>query len=249
LHGFAVLVIARRRLHGETGAVVVGSVHRAPEDSGWIAKASAELASTKTGEVKYIPSGNLIVSRQCFDTAGGFDERMTTNEDVDFCRRVRRLGHLVFADPDIVAIHHGVPRSALDFFRRELWHGRDSFRVFLEDLERVTNLWVMLYSFGFAMVGFCGIVAIVVFALTRSVVPLALFVGLLAALLSLVWFTRVRTHHNHRFSILMQQTLYGAARAASLLTVVAGLFRASRHSRGSWRVASPPRDSRSRAER
>ncbi len=220
----------------KSGAHIVGSAHRAPDGAGWVAAASTELSAGKTGAVTYVPSGNMIVTRECFDAVGGFDERMTTTEDVDLCRRARDVGYGVFADPEIIAVHHGVPRSALDLFRREVWHGRDSFRVFFDDLKRVTNLSVVLYSLAFALVGCLGIIAIVISALTLNVVPLAAEGILLLGLAATVWVLRVRSHRTHRFSILLHQLVYGTARATSLCGALAGLFGRREHSSGSWRV-------------
>ncbi|MEP7242414.1 MAG: glycosyltransferase [Gammaproteobacteria bacterium] len=223
-----------------TGAHVVGSVHRIPDDAGWVAVAASELSASKAGVVNYIPSGNLVVSRECFERVGGFSDTIRTNEDVDFCRRARQLGYLVFADPSITAVHHGVPRSAKDFFRREMWHGRDSFRVFFDDLKLVANLWVVLYALVFAATGVCGIAALVACAVTGSFLPLALYGVLFVGLVAVVWLSRVRRHRRHQLQILVHQLLYGSARAASLTMAVAGLLGRHSLSRGSWRVASAP---------
>jgi glycosyltransferase involved in cell wall biosynthesis len=40
-------------------------------------------------------SGNLAVSRETFDTLGGFDRSLEASEDIDFCNRLRLAGRTI----------------------------------------------------------------------------------------------------------------------------------------------------------
>lgn len=71
----------------------------------------------------YIGTGHLIVRRDSFDRVGGFDESLSTGEDVDFCRRARDAGLLVVPDQRLAVTHQGAPMTAWQFLRREIWHG------------------------------------------------------------------------------------------------------------------------------
>lgn len=57
--------------------------------------------------VDWATGGCLLVSRECFRTLGGLDERFFLYyEDVDFCRRARSAGWQVLYDPRAAVTHH-----------------------------------------------------------------------------------------------------------------------------------------------
>jgi O-antigen biosynthesis protein len=61
-------------------------------------------------EVAAASASCLLVSRQAFDCAGGFDEEYRTrHHDVDLCLRIRRLGLTVVVTPRARAIVHTDP--------------------------------------------------------------------------------------------------------------------------------------------
>ncbi|MBM3319228.1 MAG: glycosyltransferase [Candidatus Eisenbacteria bacterium] len=76
----------------------------------------------------YIPSGNLIVTRDVFESVGGFDPRLATGEDHDFCARASARGIRIEPRPDFLAFHRGYPKTFGEYFRRERWHGRGDFQ-------------------------------------------------------------------------------------------------------------------------
>jgi glycosyltransferase involved in cell wall biosynthesis len=76
----------------------------------------------------HINGGNLIVSRSAFDQLQGFNERLKTGEDVDFCDRARQLDFIDYSpEKGFEAIHLGYPRTISHFMRREMWHGEGDF--------------------------------------------------------------------------------------------------------------------------
>jgi len=55
----------------------------------------------------YVPTANLLASREAFKSAGGFKEGMEVGEDVDFCWRLRERGYaLVYTPSGSVAHKH-----------------------------------------------------------------------------------------------------------------------------------------------
>ena len=72
----------------------------------------------------YINGGNIVTTRQLFDTIGGFDEQLETGEDVDFCTRaVQDGGARLVLDQQFAVHHEGFPKTVAAFVRRERWHG------------------------------------------------------------------------------------------------------------------------------
>ena len=64
-----------------SSAAVVGGPHRIRKGSSWVAKTwLRRLGTTEAKEPAYIPSGNLMVTRQDFLMVGGFDEGLETSE-------------------------------------------------------------------------------------------------------------------------------------------------------------------------
>jgi mycofactocin system glycosyltransferase len=65
------------------------------------------VIEAKTESGFYVPTANLLVTRDAFKAAGGFKESMDVGEDVDFCWRFRDLGFtLVYTPTGSVAHKH-----------------------------------------------------------------------------------------------------------------------------------------------
>ena len=62
--------------------------------------------------------------RDVFEALGGFDERLETDEDFDFCVRLKAAGGVLFVELPLTVEHYGFPRTWPEFFRRERWHAR-----------------------------------------------------------------------------------------------------------------------------
>ena len=82
-------------------------------------------------QVDWLGSGSLAVWREVFEKVGGFDSRLETCEDVDFCQRLRRNGYGLWSDDRLRSVHLGDPRTLRALFFGELWRGRDNLKVSL----------------------------------------------------------------------------------------------------------------------
>ena len=64
-------------------------------------------------EVPVISGACLMMSRECFDITGGFDENYFLHvEDAELCRRVRRMGGKVLFHPHAEVLHYGSTSAA-----------------------------------------------------------------------------------------------------------------------------------------
>jgi glycosyltransferase involved in cell wall biosynthesis len=52
-----------------------------------------------------VASASMGVWRSVFEVAGGFDERLSSSEDIDFCYRVQKQGYRTIYRPDIIIAH------------------------------------------------------------------------------------------------------------------------------------------------
>jgi len=103
----------------------------------------------KLRETGWLESMNMFVRRGAFEQVGGFDERLTTCEDVDISYRLSAHGKII-SDPDIKAIHHGEARTIREFFRKELWRGKSNYQGVLRhglQLKEVPSL-ILPFHFG-----------------------------------------------------------------------------------------------------
>jgi len=125
----------------------VGSYYAIPEDASWIGKAIELMQMKKIGaNVKYIPAGNILVKRSCFLAIDGFDETLITNEDVDFCHRLRNYGYKLYCDPSIKSVHLGTPKKIKEIITKQIWHGTNNITIFIRDMKKVRNVRIVIYS-------------------------------------------------------------------------------------------------------
>jgi len=101
----------------------VGSMPKVPENATWVEKTWSLIKKRKSlQKVKWISSGNFIMRREVFEEIGGFNENLLTCEDADIGYRLNKKYNLV-NDNAIGVIHLREPKSLIDFFKKEIWHG------------------------------------------------------------------------------------------------------------------------------
>jgi glycosyltransferase involved in cell wall biosynthesis len=221
---------------------VIGFRMTIPSDANWVARCWDSLFSKRdiTAEVEWLPSGNMIMAREAFLLIGGFDENLETNEDCDFCFRLRKLGFSMLSCADTEVVHLRPPATLGQVFRKELWHGKEVFSVFLDDMRssggvdifRIKNSKVVLYAICYLL--FVAFFAFSLgFALSgKTITPLlaaALLPLLPSFVLSLKYAISIReVSMIPGLTVLL--TVYGLARAMGLLPyerlgkMIPGLF-------------------------
>jgi len=120
----------------------VGALYEAPESGTWVQRMYGILRGRTQGrqEVAWLGSGNLVVRRTAFEQVGGFDESLEACEDVDLCRRLRKVGWQIIGDERLKSVHVGDPASLGALFRAERWRGRDNIRVSLRGPLQLRDL-------------------------------------------------------------------------------------------------------------
>jgi cellulose synthase/poly-beta-1,6-N-acetylglucosamine synthase-like glycosyltransferase len=103
-------------------AAVVGYPYDAPEHASWVERAWFAQRRPGRRDVPSLSGGNLVLQRVLFEQVGGFDTRLRTGEDAEFCARARAVARVI-ADDRVRVVHLGNPRTARDFLRREIWYG------------------------------------------------------------------------------------------------------------------------------
>lgn len=102
--------------------ILTGSICIAPNNGNWIERTWFGALQRRNNH-NYINSGNLIIHRTLFNHIRGFDESLTSGEDVDLCQRAQKAGGRVIHEARVEAVHLGYPKTLSHFFKREVWHG------------------------------------------------------------------------------------------------------------------------------
>jgi len=107
-----------------------GSFPLVPEEFGWVAKSWWSLqypgGASPEYEVQWLPSMNMIVTKEAFNSVGGFSTDLITCEDVGFCYRLGKRFKIMYCK-DIQAIHYGEPQSLMHLFKKERWRGLSNY--------------------------------------------------------------------------------------------------------------------------
>jgi cellulose synthase/poly-beta-1,6-N-acetylglucosamine synthase-like glycosyltransferase len=108
----------------DSGAAAVGCEVISPSDGHWTEVVSDQLHRPGgDGFRSYINSACFAVRADPFRQVGGFDEFMTSSEDVDICRKLLAHGHSLYQSESLAVVHYGNPQSLVGFFSRLSWHG------------------------------------------------------------------------------------------------------------------------------
>ena len=124
------LAAAMMCLNRNGGAECVGSFPLPPEEFGWVAKTWSSLqspgGSEQEFEVSWLPSMNMIVRKEAFERAGGFNSNLVTCEDVDFCYRLGGQHKIIYCKA-MGAVHYGEAQSLRQLFKKERWRGSSNY--------------------------------------------------------------------------------------------------------------------------
>ena len=112
----------------DLGIAAVGSTPEAPKNGNWVERSWSAFRTRreKSQQTAWINSSNFIVRRDVFHEVEGFSETLETCEDVDIGYRISMKYSMIF-DPNVRVIHYGEPRTLSEFYRKELWRGKNSF--------------------------------------------------------------------------------------------------------------------------
>ena len=116
----------------DAGVAAVGAPTLPPRAATWVQRAWAlhRHRNNHRGSVAWLPTENLLVRRTALLAIGGFDETLSTCEDVDFCYRLGTR-HRIVNEPRLRSVHLGEASTLARFFRKEAWRGRGSVPGFL----------------------------------------------------------------------------------------------------------------------
>ena len=173
----------------------------------------------RTGPIDWVPSGDLIIKKENFGRIHGFDEDLITSEDVDFCQRIIKSGKIVYSDPKIAVEHLGNPKTLKTFFLKEKWRGEGVLQNSFKNFPQIEFNNALIFSLISLIFVIGMLLGVVVWILKGSYgMLLKSFIGLLYVPQFLTIKALInRSQWLDFFLLLLLFTIYGVARAASIL--------------------------------
>ena len=214
----------------ENDSTILGFRLSIPDSSNWVARCWDLLFVKRysTGEVDWVPTGNMVMNRKTFISVGGFNEELETNEDIDICFRAKKLGCKIIASAETSVINLRPPESLKMIFKKELWHGKEAFRVFLSDvfdskrinLFKAKNSKVIAYSLFYLMciLFFLFSLVLVFSGKTPSLLLLALMCPVVVSFFLAIKYVMSPKKYDLIFGMTILLMAYGFSRALGLLS-------------------------------
>jgi cellulose synthase/poly-beta-1,6-N-acetylglucosamine synthase-like glycosyltransferase len=189
------------------------------DESTWVAKGWSLIHSEKIeeGEVDWIPSGSMLVSKTCFEKVNGFSEELMTSEDVDLCIKLRSIGYKIISEPKISAIHLDPPKTLLKFFNKELWHGQEMLRTNINQNLKLSR--ALAYGIFYSICMICVAFGILLSLIFKSNVVLffSLFLFFLAPFILAIKTALINKSYKSIIGLILIYMAYGLARSVCLL--------------------------------
>jgi glycosyltransferase involved in cell wall biosynthesis len=199
----------------DTSKIVIGSTYTIPNNATWIERVWFEQLLARDSESdRYINGGNLIVKKSFFSEISGFDSHYATGEDVKFCLDAKIHGGRIIKDKEIVAVHHGYPKTIKQFVARERWHGLGMKHYFTRPwLSK--DLLLALYNLFLLMIFLFGVLLC-----KKSIVLSISILLLMFAPLFILALRRSAGRFLNVFPLTFLYFLYGWARVFSVLDII-----------------------------
>lgn len=206
------------RHFADTDAGVIGGRYAIPGGSTWVARTWHGYQKHKVGRTSYVPGGDLIVRKELFNSVGGFDPTLRTNEDYEFCQRIVSSGAGVYSFPDIAVCHLGEAQTLGRFFKKQRWHGTDVLRVFLRALPAFRNAKAVAFAVYFllCMIGTGGGIGLAFYG-HYELLLVSFFATLAAPVAASAMACLPRRNFTRLAPLAALFLVYGLARASSLL--------------------------------
>ena len=127
--------------------VLTGSTYDVDSEASWVAK--AWFGPLYERQDKFVNAGHLLISSKLFHELGGFNEKLETGEDTEFCLRAKNTEIDVFCYKNLRSVHLGYPNDLGHFFRRERWHGKGNFLSWKQITSSKIPALVLLHAMSF----------------------------------------------------------------------------------------------------
>lgn len=202
--------------------VAAGCFPEVPTEATWVQRAwdvhQRGRQPSSPFPIAWLPSMNLMVRREAFQSIGGFNENLETAEDVDLCYRLANHGGIL-CNPAMKAIHWGEAKDLATFWRKEVWRGIGNVRGLYSHGFRLDELPSVGYPlYVLLLVVMCGLGIGVDLWKGHVWMSLPSFIFLVFPAVVLALNTARRAHRPSLVpSLFVLYLIYGLARACSVI--------------------------------
>lgn len=189
-----------------------------PKNCSWIEKAWKSQIKNKENYVRWIGSGNMIIKKNKFAMINGFNENINSSEDCDLCLRLCKTGLKVYSSINVAVIHCKIRMTLKEFFKKELWHGKDVFKNFLNSELSLRNSKAVFFGL-FYVICIIGVMSSIIYGLLwDNCIPLIFFVCAIIFLPFLLAIQKSSSKKNI-IGLSLLYLLYGFARAVCIFNL------------------------------
>ena len=123
-----------------------------PSTASWVQRSWFLMVANRAmiEESDWIGAVNLCVEKALFWKIGGFNEALTTCEDVDFCYKAAEYGRIV-SDKRIKIVHLREADTVKEFFNKEVWRGTSNLEGVFSHGLRLKELPSLIVPFYFTV--------------------------------------------------------------------------------------------------
>jgi GT2 family glycosyltransferase len=205
---------------GTVSAEAVGCRVRLPAEVSWVAEVWDRIhASGGDGYRLWLSAAAITVERRAFESIGGYNEAMETQEDVELCSHLRRAGFRIWESHQLAATHLDNPETLRSFLRKEAWRARGAFGRSLAGSPDRPTLAMYLHL---ALIG-VAVALMLVFSVPIAVRCLAVLALAFSVPIGSVAFRAWRNRQLYRpFAALVLYQAYYLARLAAFVRSLAG---------------------------
>jgi len=206
---------------------VTGGTYDVSKSPGWLER--NWFAPLRSRKWSHINGGNLLTTKTLFNLIDGFDPRLETGEDVDFCARAHCAGASVVINDAFRVHHEGYPKTVRGFIKRERWHGAGDF----VSLRRILRSQVVIATVAYVTLHVALLATLVDFLVCRK----TLFMPLtcVAAITVLCLGSALKMLPRRRYDVIPQATcvmyFYYLGRSLSLCDALKQAMRRGGHKR------------------
>jgi len=187
-----------------------------PESASWVQKAWFLMVANPDSpkEVDWIGTVDFFVKRSWFERIGGFNEKLKTCEDVDFCYQLGKYGKII-SDPEIKVVHLREADTIKEFFLKEAWRGSSNLKgikshgLFIKELPSILVPFYFGFFFPIALV-------ITFFNLNAFSSALLLSYLFLPGIMAMIKIRRIKTVFSLKTQLIVLTYIYFAARTYAL---------------------------------
>lgn len=131
-----------------TSRSIVGGTCLSPVDGTFVEKNWAPSFTIYEGPVKALPGANMALTRECFSQLQGFNDKLKSAEDDEFCARARKIDIKVLSKKCLAVVHLGYPKSLYELFGKMVSHGETQLKAHGFFGDKVVILtWIWLLEF------------------------------------------------------------------------------------------------------